>query len=340
MPPRRIDVETHFITQEWIDALLDRDEYPRLTHDEPSDRWRLHYHAGVFEPFGVRERLLDLGDGRIALMDAAGVDVAVLSLTAPGCEQLDAAVGLRVAASSNDALAAAIARHPQRLQGFAALCTKDVPGAVAELERAVGELGLKGWKTHSNYGDSFLDERRYWPILAKAEELDVPIYLHPAAPMIRELQTYGLALAGAGFGFGVETALAMMRLVLSGALDAFPRLKVILGHYGEGLPFQLQRVDHAFTRPHIRADGAAVPELLHPPSHYLRTNMWVSTSGNYLPAAFACTRDALGIDRIVLGTDHPYEEMDESLTFLSGLGLSTSEAAELFEGNAAGLGFG
>ncbi len=339
MPSRKIDLESHFITQEWIDALLAREDYPRLTHEESSDRWRLHYHADVFEPFGVKERLLDLGDGRIALMDAAGVDVAVLSLTSPGCEQLDAAVGSRVAAAANDALAAAVARRPQRLQGFAALCTKDVDGAVAELERAVLELGLKGWKTHSNFGDSFLDEKRYWPILAKAEELDVPIYLHPAAPMIRELRTYGLALAGAGFGFGVETALAMMRLVLSGAFDAFPRLKVILGHYGEGLPFQLQRVDHAFTRPHIRADGAAVRGLLHPPSFYLRINMWVSTSGNYLPAAFACTRDALGIDRIVLGTDHPYEEMHESLAFLSDLQLSPSEAEQIFERNAADLGF-
>ena len=337
---RTIDLETHFITQEWIDALLDRDGYPRLTRDKSTDRWRLHYHEDVFEPFGVRERLLDVGSGRIALMDAAGVDVAVLSLTSPGCEQLDAAVGSRVAAAANDALAAAVARHPQRLQGFAALCTKDVDGAVAELERAVHELGLKGWKTHSNYGDSFLDERRYWPILARAEELDVPIYLHPAAPMIRELRTYGLALAGAGFGFGVETALAMQRLVLSGAFDTFPRLKLILGHYGEGLPFQLQRVDHAFTRPHIKADGAAVPDLRHPPSYYLRTNMWVATSGNYLPAAFACTRAALGIDRIVLGTDHPYEEMDESLAFLHDLQLSPSEADQVFEGNAVGLGFG
>jgi predicted TIM-barrel fold metal-dependent hydrolase len=339
MAPRKIDLETHFVTQEWIDALLDRDGYPRLTHDKPTDRWRLHYHEDVFEPFGVRDRLLDIGDGRIALMDAAGVDVAVLSLTSPGCEQLDRAVGSRVAAAANDALAAAIAQHPGRLQGFVALCPKDVDGAVAELERAVRELGLKGWKTHSNFGDSFLDEKRYWPILAKAEELDVPVYLHPAAPMIRELRTYGLALAGAGFGFGVETALAMMRLVLSGAFDAFPRLKVILGHYGEGLPFQMQRVDHAFTRPHIKADGAAVPELLHPPSYYLRTNMWVSTSGNYLPAAFACTRDALGVDRIVLGTDYPYEEMDESLGFLSSLPMSQPEAEQVFERNAAALGF-
>jgi predicted TIM-barrel fold metal-dependent hydrolase len=133
-------------------------------------------------------------------------------------------------------------------------------------------------------------------------------------------------------------ALAMMRLVLSGAFDAFPRLRVILGHYGEGLPFVLQRVDHPFVRPHITADGAAVPDLEHLPSHYLQRNMWVSTSGNYLPAAFACTREALDMDRIVLGTDHPYEEMKECMAYLGGLGLPEADAELLYEGNAAALG--
>ena len=337
---RTIDLETHFITHGWVDALLAHDGYPRLTRDAAAGTWRLYYQADVFEPFGVIDRLLDVGRARLAAMDAAGVDLAVLSLTSPGCEQLDVATGCRVAADANDELAAAIARYPGRLAGFAALCPKDVDGAVAELERAVRELGLKGWKTHSNFGDSFLDEKRYWPLLAKAEELDVPVYLHPASPMIPELRTYGLALAGAGFGFGVETALAMMRLVLSGAFDAFPGLKIILGHYGEGLPFLMQRIDHAFVRPHIKADGAAVPDLRFPPSHYLRENMWVSTSGNYLPAAFACTRDALGMDRIVLGTDYPYEEMGEAMAFLTSLALSDAEAAGLFHANAGALGLG
>ena len=271
-------------------------------------------------------------------MDAAGVDVTVLSLTAPGCEQLDAAVGAKVAAAANDA-----SRRPS--PGIRSVCRASRPCAQGRRRRRRRararrwRLGLKGWKTHSNSGDSFLDEKRYWPILAKAEELDVPIYLHPAAPMIRELQTYG-SRSGRGLRLRRgdrarhDAPRALRRLGRVPAPQGDPR------HFGEGLPFQLQRVDHAFTRPHIRADGAAVPELVHPPSDYLRTNMWVSTSGNYLPAAFACTRDALGIDRIVLGTDHPYEEMDESLAFLSGLELSSSEAAELFEGNAAGLGFG
>jgi uncharacterized protein len=335
---KTLDFENHFITQGWVDALLANEGYPRLTHDAAAGKWRLYYQADAFEPFGVIDRLLDLGEGRLAMMDAAGVDVAVLSLTAPGCEQLPPDVGIRVARETNDEVAAAVAAHPDRFLGYAAVYPKDVDGAVDELERAVRELGLRGWKTHSNFGDSFLDEKRYWPILGKAEELGVPVYLHPAAPMIPELRTYGLALAGAAFGFGVETATAMVRLILSGALDEFPRLQVILGHYGEALPFIMQRIDHPFVRPYIKADGAAVPDLKHPPSHYLRHNMWVSTSGNYLPAAFECTKAALGMDRIVLGTDHPYEEMQECMDFLHSLALDEADATMLFRQNGAALG--
>ena len=335
---KTIDVENHFITQDWVDALLANDGYPRLTHDEADGKWRLYYQADAFEPFGVMPRLLDLGEDRLAAMDAAGVDFAVLSLTAPGCEQLPAEVGPRVARAANDALAAAVAAHPDRFAGYAALYPKDVDGAVAELERCVKELGFKGWKTHSNFGDSFLDEPRYRPILAKSAELGVPVYLHPAAPMIPELRTYGLALAGAAFGFGVETATAMVRLILSGAFDAHPGLQIVLGHYGEALPFSLQRIDHPFVRPYIKADGAGLPDLQHPPSHYLRHNLWVSTSGNYLAAAFECTKEALGIERIVLGTDHPYEDMDECMRFLAGLPLSADEQGKLYETNAAALG--
>ena len=335
---KTIDFENHFITQAWVDALVKNTGYPRLTPDDDPMKWRLYYQADAFEPFGVKDRLLDLGEGRLAAMDAAGVDVAILSLTAPGCEQLDAEVGPAIARETNDAVAAAVRAHPDRFLGYAAVYPKDVDGAVSELERAVNELGLKGWKTHSNFGDSFIDDKRYWPILAKAEELGAPVYLHPAAPMIPELRTYGLALAGAAFGFGIETATAMVRLILSGALDEFPRLQIVLGHYGEGLPFIMQRIDHPFTRPYIKAVGAAVPDLKHPPSYYLRTNVWVSTSGNYLPAAFACTRDALGMDRIVLGTDHPYEDMDECMEFLRGLDLDDGQAAQLYQRNGAALG--
>jgi predicted TIM-barrel fold metal-dependent hydrolase len=130
-----------------------------------------------------------------------------------------------------------------------------------------------------------------------------------------------------------------MRLILSGAFDAFPKLRVILGHYGEGLPFLMQRIDHPFVRPHLRAsDPEVVPDLKRVPSDYLRDNMLVTTSGNYLPAAFACTREALGIEKILLGTDYPYEEMDECIRFLQSLPMPEEERVQLYCENAAGLG--
>jgi predicted TIM-barrel fold metal-dependent hydrolase len=251
---------------------------------------------------------------------------------------LERADSIRLAREANDVLAEACAAHPDRYRGYAALPIPDVNAAVKELERCVKELGLIGWKTHCNYGDTYLDDTRYWPILAKAEELDTPIYLHPTMPKMEEFRTYGIALAGPPFGFGVETALVMYRLILSGALDAFPGLKVVLGHYGEFLPFLMARIDWAYDRPHVVSDTGATPPLEKKPSNYLRENMWVSTSGNYLPAAFNCTRDALGMDRILLGTDHPYDSMRECRDFLEGLDLSKEEQSLLYEQNAAALG--
>jgi predicted TIM-barrel fold metal-dependent hydrolase len=336
---RKIDFETHFITQDWYDTLSANPGYPRFERSEEG-LLRLCYHPAAEEPYGdaIIERLLDVGEGRLAVMDAAGIDVSVISLTAPGVEQLDPLIGTRLARKANDALAGAVDRHRDRFQGFAALAVKDTDGAVKELERAVRELGLKGWKTHSNYGDSYLDEKRYWPILQKCAELGVPIYLHPTTPKIAEFWTYGVALAGPPFGFGLETSLAAMRLVLSGAFDAFPGLKVILGHLGEGLPFSMQRMDWAFERPHVKADKGAVVSLDRKPSRYFLDDFMVTTSGNYLPAAFKCTREALGMDHIMFGTDYPYEDMGEAFAFLNGLGLSAEEEAALYEGNAARLG--
>lgn len=336
---KKIDFETHFITQEWYDTLSANQGFPRFQRS-PEGNLRLYYHADACEPFGeaLIEKLLDVGDGRIAQMDAAGIDVAIMSLTAPGVEQLDPLLGARLARKANDALAEACAAHPDRFQGYAALAVKDTEGAVQELERAVKELGMKGWKTHSNYGDSYLDERRYWPILEKCAELNAPIYLHPTTPKIPETWTYGVALAGPPFGFAMETSMAAMRLVLSGAFDAFPNLKVILGHLGEGLPFAMQRMDWAFERPHVKADKGAVVPLAKKPSQYFRDNFMVTTSGNYLPAAFRCTQDGLGMDHIMFGTDYPYEDLGECMPFLQSLGLSQAEEEALYEGNAGSLG--
>jgi len=336
---KKIDFEAHFVTEEWIEALYNNAGFPKFVDEEDKKR-RLYYNPDACEPFGdpLLNRLREVGEDRIAYMDTAGVDIQVMSLTSPGVEHLDPQVGAGIARHANDFLAEKIRKYPDRFMGFASLATRDPEEAAKELERAVKELGLKGWKTHSNYGDSYLDDKKYWPLLAKAEELDIPIFLHPASPMIPQLRTYGFALGGAPFGFGIETSLVMMRLILSGALDAFPNLKIILGHLGEGLPFVLQRIDFAFERPHLKADRGVVPPIKKNPSHYLKKNMFMATSGNYLPAAFKCTQEALGSDKIIFGSDFPYEESSECINFLESLSLSDEEKSKIYHQNAAQLG--
>ncbi len=338
---KKIDLENHFASEMYIDALYSNPGYPRYVDDETTGERRFYHTAGYWQPFGdpLLDRLRDLDDLRLAAMDAVGIDVAVISHTAPGPEQLEPKLATAIARDANDTLAAAIDRHPDRYLGFATLSTNEPHEATKELERCVRELGFRGWKTHSNLRGSYLDEKRYWPILAKAEELDAPIYMHPTFPAIPQLTEYGLALAGPSFGFGIETAVAMMRLVLSGVFDAFPRLTVILGHYGEALPFLLKRVDRSFLQYHVPKGSSSMPRIKREASFYLSRNMYVTTSGNFLAAAFKCTREALGIDRIMFGSDYPFEKTEESSQFLDSLGLTAQEESALYETTAAGLGF-
>src|SRR5512139_3203309 len=160
-----IDFETHFVTREWVEATYANPGYPRFVDDKVTGRRRMYYREDAFEPHGdfLLNRLVDLGDGRIEEMDKAGIDKAIVSLTAPGVDHFDPAVGTSMARNVNDELAAAIDRYPDRLMGFAALAPKDPQAAAAELERCVKELGFKGWKTHSNFCYSYIDERNYWP---------------------------------------------------------------------------------------------------------------------------------------------------------------------------------
>ncbi len=336
---RKIDLENHYASESWVHALQGNDDYPRIA-DDPDTRYRLHPVPGVNIPYRLLDRLLDLGEGRIELLDEAGIDVAVLSLAAPGTDPLPPSVGTRVARETNNTLAEAISRFPDRLQGFATVAPKDVDSAVKELERCVKELGFKGWNTHSNFGDSFLDEKRYWPLLAKAEELNIPIYLHPTYPIVPQLATYGLGVAGPSFGFGMETSMVVMRMIVAGVFDTFPELKIILGHYGEGFPFMLDRVDRPYIQGHVSLEPTVAPELKRMPSDYLRDNIISSTSGNYSPQAFACTRDALGTERMVLGTDYPFEDMPACMDFLARQPMDEAEKDHLYRGTAASLGMG
>lgn len=334
---KRIDFEAHFLTEEFMDLLRDNKGFPRFMEDRQTKRKKFYYSNNVTLQVGgkIGDCLLDLGEGRLKEMDAAGVDVQVLSLTAPGLEQFEAARATALSKKTNDYLAEAIQKHPERFMGFAALAPQNPEEAADELERAVKDLGFKGWNTHSNYAGTYLDDKEYLPILEKAEALDALIYLHPTVPAIPQLWKYGFSLAGAPFGFGFETAMCMMRLILSGVFDKYPRLKIMLGHYGEALPFLLTRADWPYVRP---TDPADRPKLAKKPSEYLVDNVVVTTSGNFFEPAFMCTYQALGMDNIFLGTDYPYEDMHESIQFLDGLPISQEDREKLYHLNAKRIG--
>ncbi|NIO06110.1 MAG: amidohydrolase family protein [Proteobacteria bacterium] len=332
---KKIDFEAHFVTEEWVAKMFENKGYPKYVRAKKTNTCQILWGGDAVEPIGdiLLRKLLDSGEGRLKAMDETGVDVQVLSLTIPGVELLDPSVGTALARKTNDALFEVIKKHPDRFFGFAALAPQSPEEAAEELERAVKELGLKGWKTHSNYGDTYLDDKKYWSILERAEKLDVPVYLHPSFPSIPQLRTsYGWALSGAPFGFGVETAICMMRLILSGVFDHYPRLKFILGHLGEGLPFLLARIDYPYVIPWFDPD--ARPKLERKPSEYIKNNVFITTSGNYFLPAFMCTYDAMGIDRILLGTDYPYEDPKECIQFVEGLPLSEEDKNKIYYQNA------
>jgi uncharacterized protein len=321
-----IDWENHFGATDWLEAVR--------RNDLQLPEWAISMFA---KGNPVAGRLTDIGEGRIKGMDEAGIDIAVLSLSAPGIESFEPRAATKIARAANDELAESIAKYPDRYRGFAALSARDTDAAVAEFERCVKELGFVGWNTHSNFGDSYIDEKRYWPLLAKAEELDVPIYIHPDLPIIPQFRTYGFGLAGPAYGYGAETALAMMRLLLGGVFDVFPKLKIILGHYGDGLPFMMNRVNRPYEQGLIKPDPAVAPTLEKTPAQYFLDNMVVTTSGNYSTAAFECTRSELGIERIVLGSDYPYESMKVCMDFLRAQDMTPGEAEKLFGTNSAAL---
>ncbi len=334
---RKIDFEAHFFTREHLKALAENEHYPKLVHAEDEEKRRIWHTPDVAQPYGnpLLDALSDTGWKRIAKMDACGVNIQILSVSAPSIDQLEPEIGTELARQANNTLFEVIREHPDRFKGYAVLAPKAPEEAADELERAVKELGFVGWNTHSNLAGAYLDEERFLPIFARAEKLQVPIYLHPTVPAMPQIRTYGFAIAGAAFGFGMEAAMTAMRLIYSGLFDRHPRLQFILGHLGEGLPFIIKRIDWAYVRPF---DPAARPKIEKRPSEYLRSNFYVSTSGNYFEPAFVCAREAMGVDKILLGTDYPYEDSEECIRFIESLALSRDQKEMIYCGNASRLG--
>ena len=281
----------------------------------------------------VEKRLLDMGELRLREMDEAGIDIQVLSHGAPGTQKLDAETSVRMARQTNDRLAAFVTANPKR---FAALCLLPTPDPIAaadELERAVNRLGMKGAMIHGLTNGKFIDEKNFWPIFERAEALDVPIYIHPAFPSPVVIDAYYKEYAaqysqfiGPALGFTVEALTQAVRLVISGVFEKYPKLKIILGHLGEGIPFLLWRINQFLPR----TDGAAFKDIF-------RNNFYLTTSGFFSDTALTASITEMGIDRIMFSVDWPFNSNKVGTDWLNGLPLGDADKAKLAGGTAKTL---
>ena len=278
--------------------------------------------------------LLDLSEARLADMDAAGIDMQVLSLNQPGCQLLEGDAAIALAKAANDRLRKAIDGHPDRFQGFAAIPTSDPKAGASELRRAVVELGFCGGVINGHTGGRFLDDPFFWPIFEAAESLRVPIFLHPSAPHPAAMKAYFEGyeeLAYAAWGFALDTCSHFLRIVFAGTFDRFPDLKIILGHLGEGIPFLMHRAnDH--TR--LAAQRRGLKREL---ADYIRDNLVITCSGHFSVPAMLCSIASLGVERVMFAVDWPYESNQEGVAFLKGLPLSAADIAKIAGGNAQTL---
>jgi predicted TIM-barrel fold metal-dependent hydrolase len=270
-------------------------------------------------------------------MDAAGIDMQVLSLNAPGVEQAEAAEQLSIALESNDFLAEAVKKNPKRFAAFAALAIAAPDKAAEELDRRVRQQGFKGALINGHTRGRYLDDRFFSPILERAEALNVPIYLHPTIPpkAVVEASFGGFSppvtavFAGAGWGWHIETAVHLIRMILGGVFDRYPKLQVVIGHLGEGIPFMLPRLNKNLP--------TEVTKLNRPIGAYLRENVHYTFGGFNFPATFLNLLLEVGAGQIMFSVDHPYGSMAEARAFLQQLPVSEVDRERIAHGNAEKL---
>ena len=286
-----------------------------------------------------RALLADLGRDRIADMDASGISFQVLSQSGPGADLLAPDDAVPLATQFNDRLAAVIRERPDRYAGFAHLPMSAPEAAADELERGVRDFGFKGAMVNGVTDGRFLDDASFEPLLARAEKLDVPVYIHPGYPpravheaYYANLPTKGMSdqLARAGWGWHQEVAIHVLRLVLSGTLDKHPKLKIIIGHMGEGLPAMMTRCDQAFAR-------AAGTHLKRSISATILDQVWITTSGFFSLAPFMAALLTFGTDRILFSVDYPFSKHKDGRAFLDALPVARDDLRKIAHANADAL---
>lgn len=338
VPYRRIATEEAFCPPEMLIRYRKMIEAGDVDDVGFNTMWGFYLTSESARSQHIRDCLSDLGERRLAHMDQAGIDLAILALTSPGVQPMPKDEGTAFATYANDWLADAIGRHPDRYAGLAACAPQDPEAAAKEIERGINKLGLNGVILNSHTQGEYLDDQKFWPIFEAAEALDAPIYLHPNSPnnsMIGPLFEKGLD--GAIYGFSVETGMHALRLIASGVFDRFPKLQIVLGHVGESLPFTLYRIDYMYQATVASGRYASMKPLQRKPSDYMRENFHYTNSGVAWAPPIRFLQEVIGADRVMYAMDYPYQYNVEEVAALDAMNMSDEDKFAFFEGNASKL---
>jgi predicted TIM-barrel fold metal-dependent hydrolase len=315
---RTIAIEEHFLAEAFKEAAMESTQ----GRGPGAPQW---------------EKLADLGSTRLKDMDAAGIELQVISHTTSGVVPVPSEEGIRLAREANDQLAAAVAAHPTRFAGFATLPMAEPEAAADELERAVRSLGFKGAMINGTTNGRFLDDPSFLPILERAVTLEVPIYIHPAVPpaAVREAYYTGVdpavnfMLSTAGWGWHSEVGIHALRLILAGVFDRLQNLQIIIGHMGEMIPFMLARINNVLT--------PVARNLQHPVPNYFLQNFYITTSGFFTDPPLLLAIQIIGADRIIFSVDYPYSTNEQGRAFLDSVSISPADKEKISHRNVERL---
>lgn len=334
-----IDFEAHYYPYEFMPVMAKRTQTPRIDlekdviyYSDPEGYlpWRIM--AGPDDRNFVDCEL------RIRNMDASGVDMQVLS-AAQGIEALPKEDSIALAKAANKYVFEAMQKYPGRFQGMAALPLIDVEASLKELEICAKEYGFIGMNLFSNLGNgNYPDDDKYEPLFEMADKLGLFVYLHPSFSEIDRLHGAGTQLLTAALGFGVDTLITFARLLAKGIFDRYPNLKIMMGHFGEGIPFLYDRFHNHSHSAEKSAFLRGSAKNQHKFGHYIQNNLYVTSSGMTSYGVYQLTKEVLGVDKILFGSDYPFERTHTEMKwYINSLPIEEAERALILGGNAQRL---